>query len=147
ILAYRFAMRTAQDTGKQFEGIDPQAMAMLQAAPWNGNVRELQHAVERAIILSPNPILTPSALDGERFGLTMGLNSTGSHLSMAAGAAAAAAAGLDADAIVLHTLNVAEAEGVLIERALERSGQNRTRAAELLGISVRTLRNKLNSPS
>ena len=48
---------------------------------------------------------------------------------------------------MLRTLNVAEAEGVLIERALERAGQNRTRAAELLGISVRTLRNKLNTPS
>ena len=51
---------------------------------------------------------------------------------------------LDPDAIVLRTLNVREAEAVLIEKALERSGQNRTRAAELLGISVRTLRNKLN---
>ncbi len=145
ILAYRFALRTAQDTGKQFDGIDPEAMAMLQAAAWHGNVRELQHAVERAVILSPNPTLTASALDGERFGLTMGLAAASSRASL--GAAAAAAAGLDADAIVLHTFNVAEAEGVLIQRALERANQNRTRAAELLGISVRTLRNKLNSPS
>jgi DNA-binding NtrC family response regulator len=44
----------------------------------------------------------------------------------------------------LPTLKVADAERVLIQRALIASGQNRTRAAELLGISVRTLRNKLN---
>ena len=44
----------------------------------------------------------------------------------------------------LPTLNVSDAERVLIQRALEAAKQNRTRAAELLGISVRTLRNKLN---
>lgn len=46
--------------------------------------------------------------------------------------------------IVLHSLNVDEAERALIRRALEVTGENRTRAAALLGISVRTLRNKLN---
>jgi DNA-binding NtrC family response regulator len=47
-------------------------------------------------------------------------------------------------AIVLHTLNVEEAERALIRRALELTKNNRTKTAELLGISVRTLRNKLN---
>jgi DNA-binding NtrC family response regulator len=51
-----------------------------------------------------------------------------------------------AGGIVLHTLNVDEAEKALIARALEVTGGNRTRTAELLGISVRTLRNKLNGP-
>ena len=46
--------------------------------------------------------------------------------------------------MTLASLNVAEAEKVLIQRALEETQFNRTRAAELLGISVRTLRNKLN---
>ena len=45
------------------------------------------------------------------------------------------------------TLNLGEMEAVLIERALEATQNNRTRAADLLGISVRTLRNKLNNPS
>jgi DNA-binding protein Fis len=49
-------------------------------------------------------------------------------------------------AVVLTSLNVNEAEARLIERALEVSKGNRTRAADLLGISVRTLRNKLNGP-
>jgi DNA-binding NtrC family response regulator len=46
--------------------------------------------------------------------------------------------------IVLDTLKVEDAERALIQRALEMTGDNRTRAATLLGISVRTLRNKLN---
>ena len=50
-------------------------------------------------------------------------------------------------AVILTSLNVNEAEAKLIERALEVSGGNRTRAADLLGISVRTLRNKLNGSS
>ena len=49
-------------------------------------------------------------------------------------------------AINLHSLNVAEAERVLIQHALSAADNNRTKAADLLGISVRTLRNKLNGP-
>ena len=51
------------------------------------------------------------------------------------------------DTVVLDSLNVADAERRLIERALAASNGNRTRAAELLGMSVRTLRNKLNAPA
>jgi DNA-binding NtrC family response regulator len=60
-------------------------------------------------------------------------------LAYAAGAAAA-----KDGAILLNTLNVEEAERELIKRALEITHNNRTKTAELLGISVRTLRNKLN---
>ena len=48
--------------------------------------------------------------------------------------------------VFLDTLNIHEVEEVLIERALEITGSNRTKAADLLGISVRTLRTKLNRP-
>src|SRR5690606_27752503 len=61
----------------------------------------------------------------------------------AGGAAPGAGGGVG---IVVDTLNIAEVERILIERALEVTGNNRTRAAELLGISVRTLRNRLNAP-
>jgi len=48
--------------------------------------------------------------------------------------------------IALSSLNVADAERVLIQHALAAADNNRTKAADMLGISVRTLRNKLNGP-
>ena len=149
LLASRFAVRVAAEMGKDIKGMAPETIAMLQAYAWPGNVRELQHAVERAVILSPEQVLLPHAFDGQRFGLTQRwsgptpIRSLPSVASMLDGAPAAT---VPDGAVVLTSLDVGEAEGRLIVRALEVSGGNRTRAAELLGMSVRTLRNKLNGP-
>jgi DNA-binding NtrC family response regulator len=110
--------------------------------------------MERAVILSPDPVLGLGALDPARFGLAAGgLAVRGPAAAAAVARAAAERAAGEGDGavddpmrVVLHSLDVNEAERVLIERALVVAGGNRTRAAELLGISVRTLRNKLNGP-
>jgi DNA-binding NtrC family response regulator len=144
ILAFRFAMRTAQEIGKQFLGITPEALELLQQYSWPGNVRELQHTVERAVILSPEPMLGPHAFDPQRNGLAGPMGERG--IVSTPGANGSAHASAQEPKVVLHSLNVHEAERVLIQQALDATDQNRTRAAELLGISVRTLRNKLNAP-
>jgi DNA-binding NtrC family response regulator len=150
LLAQRFAVRTATEMQKEIRGLAPETVELLQRYEWPGNVRELQHAVERAVILSSDSILQPGAFDGQRFGLSA--RGTGPSPSRSASASAlheraGVATPLPPNALVLTSLDVAEAEARLIERALVVSGGNRTRAAELLGISVRTLRNKLNGPA
>ena len=141
MLAYRFALRAAKDVGKEITTIEPEAIQLLQRYPWPGNVRELEHAVERAVILSAGPVLGVRSFEGQRLGPPA--NASGSPAPQTAPESDAAREG----GIVLHTLDVGEAEAVLIQHALVAAGNNRTKAAELLGISVRTLRNKLNGPS
>ncbi len=140
-LAYRFAMRAAAEMGKAVHGIAPDAIELLQQHVWPGNVRELQHAVERAVILSAEPMLPATAFAIAPGPAIAPANGTATgrgpgHLRLASTSGS--------HSFELPSLKVADAERVLIQRALVASGQNRTRAAELLGISVRTLRNKLN---
>lgn len=142
-LAMHFLQRTAQELGKQVTGITPRAIELLQSRRWPGNVRELAHAIERAVILATGPVL-----DEDLFCLEDHPVLSGFDLPLQEQPAAdTRTRASDSDGVIeLDTLDLAEAERVLIERALERTGDNRTQAAELLGISVRTLRNKLNRP-
>ncbi len=120
-LAHHFVQRAAEGLGVTPPTITPAAMQLLVSADWPGNVRELANTIERAVILSRNETLLPH------------------HLVDLAGAAQTPAA--NATAFDLDTL-----ERDTIDRALAATGGNRTRAAKLLGISERTLRNKLNGP-
>jgi two-component system, NtrC family, response regulator AtoC len=134
-LVRRFADRTSREIGKRIDAVTPDALARLAEHHWPGNVRELSHAVERAVILSPGPVLTADVLrpgavtpgPGDPSGTDPATDPQGMK-----------------GKILLDGVNLKEAEEVLIREALERTGQNRTRAAELLGISIRTLRNRLN---
>jgi DNA-binding NtrC family response regulator len=126
-------VRAAEEYKKEFEGFAPETLEWLRVQPWPGNVRELQHAVERAMILSTEPLLALHRFTG------------GTRPSTPVIAQAVAAR--NDGAVLLHSLNVRDAEAVLIDAALARTEGNRTHAAALLGISVRTLRTKLNAAS
>ena len=153
MLAYRFAMRTATEVKKEITGISQEAIKLMQEYPWPGNVRELQHAVERAVILSHDAVLPPHLFEPQRL-TAAGMHPLVDQAIRRAAAAAGDSGAPGADAapvappggIVLTTLNVEEAERAMIKRALELTSGNRTKTADLLGISVRTLRNKLNGP-
>ncbi len=146
VLAHRFALRAAADSGKDIAGISPEALALLQRHEWPGNVRELQHVIERAVIMSSDPVLQARALDPETFKSGRAQNGK-QPPTPAATNGSTNGSGAPHNGVVLTSLSIDHAEEVLIAKALEVTGKNRTRAAALLGISVRTLRYKLNGPS
>jgi DNA-binding NtrC family response regulator len=136
ILAQHFAQRAAADLGREVSAIAPDAIALLQRYDWPGNVRELQHAVERAVILSHQSLLSASSFEAIRLAVS-------GRRTPTPGSSRGVESPAPDSAVLLTTLNIDEAEAALIERALQTTGGNRTRAAELLGLTDRTLRNKL----
>jgi DNA-binding NtrC family response regulator len=108
---------------KSVSAVDPDAMRVLERYNWPGNVRELRNVIERAVILSTGEFIEPKHLP---------------PLATATTAAAAPAISLEPG------VTVEEAERRLILLTLEHTHDNKTRAAEILGISLKTLHNKLN---
>jgi two-component system response regulator FlrC len=111
------------------------ALAQLRAQPWRGNVRELFNVVERAAIMSDGAVIYPEhlLLDEDLAGL--GAPASTGRASVSGPAPAGASA--------TESGSVRQMEERLIHDALLQTGNNRTLAAKRLGISVRTLRNKL----
>jgi DNA-binding NtrC family response regulator len=127
-LAERFMHRFVRKHGVKVQGISPGCVETLCAHSWPGNVRELQNVIERAVILCD---------DGE--------NLAAEHLGLAAMASSSPAgnASSSAGSASSEFSSLADLEKKHILSAVERCEGNRTHAARLLGISVRTLRNKL----
>lgn len=118
----RFSVRFA----KEVSGVSPEALALLTSYGWPGNVRELENVVERAVILSDVPVLTPAHLTERICPDSSGICTvlpSGESLSIKQSGEAL--------------------ERELIRRALEKTGGNRTHAAKLLEISHRALLYKL----
>jgi len=123
-LARHLLERIGRDLGRPTPRLAPGAEAAIEAAPWPGNIRELANALERAAILAgDDPISAELVRAWARPG------------------AASAAQAEPAAGPGPQTLEALERRA--IERALERHGGHRRRAAEDLGIGVRTLYDKL----
>ena len=130
-LATWFLRRYNAENGFTVSGFSPAALDRLRSHRWPGNVRELENAVQRAVVLTQS---------GEVGAQVLGLDGPPATAPRAAsGAAPSPASSLDP----AEPVTIAEMEKRMIFAALDRLGQNRTRAAEQLGISIRTLRNKL----
>jgi DNA-binding NtrC family response regulator len=117
--------------GRHVSGVDAEMMQQLMAYDWPGNVRELRNTVERAVILCSDSIL-------ESAHLPPGFGSRALRISTA-GTPAEGGNGVQVEV----GTTVDEAERRLILKTLESTGNNKTKAAEILGISLKTLHNKL----
>jgi DNA-binding NtrC family response regulator len=109
-------------------GLAPSILDRMIAYNWPGNARELRNTIERAVILCP-----------DRTPLDAG------HLPPGFGRQQMAAPVADDTSVIPVRVGntVDEAERMLILKTLEATGQNKTRAAEILGVSLKTLHNKL----
>jgi DNA-binding NtrC family response regulator len=111
------------------KGVSSAAMRQLEHYDWPGNVRELRNVIERATILARGDSIEPAHLP---------------VFGPAPSAAVATSAAPSNGVTIVPGMTVDEAEQKLIMATLESSGGNKTRAAEMLGISLKTLHNKLN---
>lgn len=121
LLAGYFLKRFSRRNAKAMVRVSDPAMELLVRQPWPGNVRELENTIERGVLIGSGEQLMAENLllediSAEAF----------PHSSLSAG------------------MTVREMEKELIYNTLNTVGDNRTHAAKMLGISIRTLRNKLN---
>jgi len=158
-LARYFVARHCEANGTPLKALSEAAQQALAAYDWPGNVRELDNAIQRAVLLSPGATIetqaimltpgqtplppapedpateNPAAIGTEKDG-TDGAGADGAGMD-GAGTAAASLVGQ----------TVADVERSLILNTLDHTLGNRTQAANILGISIRTLRNKLKAYS
>jgi two-component system response regulator AtoC len=125
-LVHHFLQRHRERLGVKVEAISPEAMEGLLKYPWPGNIRELENLLERVVVLAEGAEIEAADLPEDI------LHPSPDRAPVA---------------ISDHDLSVkrhsAELERVLIRRALERTGGNKTQAAELLDLSPRALRYKI----
>ncbi len=136
-LAEHFVNKYAKANGLGTRLLTEAARHELVSAPWPGNVRELENTLHRAVLLSGGEQIGPEAI----------LLPDGTGLTEAARGQTLPERAVEAAASVNQTLvgrTVADVERDLILDTLDHTFGNRTHAATILGISIRTLRNKLN---
>jgi len=136
-LAEHFVDKYAKANGLGRRVLSAEARDALLRAPWPGNVRELENTLHRAVLLSGGEIIGPDAIsmpDGTGLSEVVAMASVATQAAQTAETISRAMVGR----------TVADVERDLILDTLDHVLGNRTHAANILGISIRTLRNKLN---
>jgi DNA-binding NtrC family response regulator len=141
ILALHFLEKFGQENGREMR-FTSEAMRVLMAAEWEGNVRELRNLIESLVVLAPEDEIRLEDLPEEYRRKPPAPASavppeTAPPAAQGEAQEARTASGADED------LTMEEIERRAILRALEKTGGNRTQAAEMLGIGLRTLQRKL----
>ncbi len=137
LLAQYFVDRFARKMGKPITGISDQALEILEKYQWPGNIRELEHVIERACVLCNTPTISSAHLPGDIIAPDYTPPRTQGRVPSAAGAAGAVVSPVSPDNLADMT------EDQRIITALTRTGGNKAKAARLLGIDRSTLYRKI----
>jgi two-component system NtrC family response regulator len=129
LLAHHFLRKYSQENGKSIHAISDEALALLLQHPWPGNVRQLENAIERAVVLSTDSILTPTHFPTLR--------------RASPGAGSATTEDTQRHGVAIPGSALADIEREAILRTLEAVGGSTSRAAALLKISARKIQYKL----
>ncbi|MDF1701665.1 MAG: sigma-54 dependent transcriptional regulator [Planctomycetota bacterium] len=125
-LAEHFRVMYTTRHERDVRGFDPQALTMLREYDWPGNVRELENTIEAAVVLAEGDLITEDVLPEE-----LGGGHSVEDLP-------------DGDVIAIRAgTSLPDAERAIIVDTLQRCGGNKTAAARILGIGLRTLYRKL----
>ena len=125
LLARHFLRLYAQEYNKDIEDFTPEAIEKLMAYHWPGNIRHLRNVVEQAVIYSTSHTVPLENVEPERRRRNRRRNPDGG--------------------LGIHVgMSMAEVEKIMILNTLEVCGGHKTKAAEILGVTARTIRNKLN---
>ncbi|HUI29473.1 MAG TPA: sigma 54-interacting transcriptional regulator [Candidatus Acidoferrales bacterium] len=116
VLANFFLRKASETHGRYVRNIGGSAMARLLMHPWNGNVRELQNVIERAVVLSRSDELSDEDLKLQQY---------------------------SEEELLQSGQTLEEFERRLVEKTLTETGRNRTRTAEKLGVSLRWLQYRI----
>ena len=138
-LSHHFARKYAEANGVAYRPISSQTERLLLSHTWRGNVRELENTIHRAVLLAQGPDISPEAIrlpDGTQVGPS-------SIPVMQNPSVQSAVVSATAVTRSLVGRTVSDVERDLILDTLDHCLGNRTHAANILGISIRTLRNKL----
>ncbi|WNG57491.1 sigma-54-dependent Fis family transcriptional regulator [Archangium gephyra] len=136
MLAVHFVEKYNRKLNKKIESISDDAMVLLQAYNWPGNIRELENLIERVLLFADGPTITVKDLPDP---IRQGSGTPAPALSAAPLEASTGEGGLKD----IVRMKAAELEKDLITKALEETGGNVTRAARLLQISRKSLQTKM----
>ena len=152
LIAESFLKEFARKHGRQLEGLSEAAKKLLVCYNWPGNVRELQNVIERAVIMTvKGKWIEPAALPLEiqNYYAEQGGTMPAAEAEPAAASTGPAASDSPAENVPARILDrsedlsLATVERELLLECLQRCDGNRTEAAKMMGVSIRTLRNKL----
>lgn len=121
LLIQEFLRRYNRDYDKEIQGLSPEAMSMLETYEWPGNVRELKNVIHRAVVVCTGEVITPRDIS----------------------ARIKPGSGTRRKVVLPVGTSFEEAERLLLEKTLQSTGNNRSHAAAILGVSRGTLYNKI----